>query len=117
MTKIFIAGGAVAVFTAFVWTGTARANDATVREADAPSEVVQYPASQLSTTDGAKVVYDRIHTAAWRVCSDMFEAHTGPGALERLECINTLVDAAVKDVDSPRLAAVHEEESGYSAVG
>jgi UrcA family protein len=73
---------------------------------------VRFQPSELSTADGAHGVYNRINTAAWHVCSDMFEANTTPDALQRLQCIDTLVDAAVKDVNSPRLTAVHEEKAG-----
>ena len=111
MTRFFIASAA-AVLAVFASSGTARATDATVRKADAPREVVRFQPAELSTTDGANGVYDRINTAAWHVCSDMLQANTTPGALQRLQCIDTLVDAAVKDVNNPKLTAVHEEKAG-----
>jgi UrcA family protein len=114
VTKLFTASAAAAVFAAFAWTGTAHASSATVSKADAPSEVVQVHASDLSTASGADALYDRIQTAAWRVCADMFEAHNGPGAIRRLQCINTLVDGAVNDVNSARLTAIHQEKTGES---
>jgi UrcA family protein len=112
VTRLFTASAAAALFAAIAWTGTAHANSATVSEADAPSETVQVHASDLSTASGADALYDRIRTAAWRVCSDMFEAHNGPGAIRRLQCINTLVDGAVNDVHSARLTAIHEQKTG-----
>jgi UrcA family protein len=118
--KLLAASAAAALFAAFASTTPARAsenranlaNENEVRLVDAPSEVVRYPASQLATIDGAKTLYDRIHSAAWRVCSDMFEANNGPGAIKRVTCVDTLVDAAVKDVNSPRLTSVYEQKTG-----
>jgi UrcA family protein len=112
VTKFFTMNAAVAAFAAFASTGIAHATDTIARGEDAPSEVVKFSRADLSTTDGANAVYDRIHTAAWHVCRDMYEANTTPEALYRLQCIDELVDEAVKDVNSPQLTALHEEKTG-----
>jgi UrcA family protein len=112
MTRLFTVSATAAVFAAFAWTGAAYASSATGSQADTPSEVVQIHTSDLSTASGADALYDRIQTAAWHVCADMIEANSGPGAIQRLQCINTLVDAAVNDVHNARLTAIHQEKTG-----
>jgi UrcA family protein len=109
---------ATAIFAALAGAAfaDAPADESTMR-VDAPSEVVKFHRSETTTTGGAERLYDRIHAAAWRVCSDMFPANNGPGALEGLRCIRTLTDDAVKQVNSPRLTAVHEERDGYAPPG
>ena len=108
---------ATAVFAALTWTGPARADDGAAESADAPSKVVKYHASETTTASGAEALYERIHNAAWHVCSDMFPANNGPSALQGLECIRTLTNDAVKQVNSPRLTEVFEQRQGYAPPG
>jgi UrcA family protein len=114
VTKLFITSAAAGCFAAFAWTASAHATETASRVSDAPSETVKFDRAEFTTTSGANAVYDRINTAAWHVCRDMFEANTTPEALQRLHCIDELVDAAVKDVDNPKLTAVYREKGGGS---
>lgn len=112
--QIFPAGAAVtAIFAALAWVGPVQADD-NANEADAPSKTVKYHASDVTTASGAEALYERIHNAAWHVCSDMYPANNGPDALAGLRCIRTLTDEAVKEVNSPRLTEVRQEREGYA---
>jgi UrcA family protein len=108
VTKLLAMSAAVAAVAALASADTARSTEAITRN-DAPSEVVKFDRAQLSTQSGADALYERIRTAAWRVCSAMY---SGPEALERLKCIKTLTADAVKDVNSPMLSALYEEKTG-----
>jgi UrcA family protein len=114
VTKLFTTSAAAAAFAAFAWTATAYATESAARASDAPSEVVKFDRAEFSTASGADAVYDRINTAAWHVCRDMYEANTMPESLQRLQCIDELVDTAVKDVNNPKLTAVYREKAGGS---
>jgi UrcA family protein len=116
VNRAFNTSATAAIFAAFVWTGAAHASSTRVGEANAPSEVVQFRAADLSTMGGANALYDRIDTAAWHVCRDMFEANTTPEALQRLQCTDTLIDAAVEDVHSTQLTAVRDQKKGGAYV-
>lgn len=115
--KTFVTTAAVtAILAALASAGPARADESTT-DAQAPSKVVKYQSSDTTTTSGAEALYERIHRAAWHVCSDMFPANNGPDALEGLHCIRTLTDDAVKQVNSPRLTEVYEQREGYARAG
>lgn len=116
MNKLFPATAA-AIFAALTWVGPARADDSATQTADAPSEIVKYHASEATTASGAEALYERIHSAAWHVCSDMYPANNGPSAIDGLRCMHTLTDDAVKDVNSPRLTQVQQQREGYAPPG
>ena len=109
MNKLFTTAAATAIFAAFAAPALAYS--------DVPSAVVKYDQSEAATAGGAERLYDRIHSAAWRVCSDMYPANNGPSAIEGLRCIRTLTDDAVKQVNSPQLTEVYEQREGYAPPG
>jgi UrcA family protein len=113
-------GASTLVLAALAFSGPARAEvSALSSDSDAPTKVVKLHDVDLRTTDGAQTAYDRIETAAWHVCGDMFPANNGPDALRGLECERTLVEDAVKQVDSPKLTVVYEQRTGerYTPAG
>ena len=70
-----------------------------------PSQRVSYADLDISKPAGAKVLYNRITSAARRVCgSSGFESLTVKHLLDR--CIDRAIDNAVKDVGSPALSAL-----------
>jgi UrcA family protein len=75
---------------------------------DTPSQVVSYSDLNITTQDGAKVLYGRIRTAATKVCRNMFPPYNAADAIRSYKCTRELVDTAVKDVHSPVLSALHE---------
>ena len=105
MNKLVTTAAATTIFAAFAGNAFAYS--------DTPSAVVKFDRTEVATAGGAEHLYDRIHSAAWRVCSDMFPGNNGPSALDGLRCIRTLTDDAVKQVDNPRLTEVYEQREGY----
>ena len=97
-----------AAMAVLAWSASAQATDLNQRS-DAPSQVVKYDPSLLTTYSGAQQVYEKIQSAAWRVCLDMFD-ESGPDALSRQNCIDTLVNDTVQKVNSPNLTAVYDLE-------
>jgi UrcA family protein len=53
-----------------------------------------------------RVLYRRIDTAAWRVCGQLF-AVTASSGIDNVECRQTLINAAVQEVDRPMLTTLH----------
>ena len=72
------------------------------------TEVVKYGDLNVATTAGAAMLYDRIRTAASRVCRDVIPSVSARNRFERMTCVRELMDTAVKDVNRPALTALHE---------
>jgi UrcA family protein len=69
---------------------------------DAPSKTVRFNDLDITTSDGAKVLYSRIRDAARDVCG----LSTGADPILKMAikgCIEKAVDKAVKDVNAPML--------------
>ena len=105
-------GVSALVLAALACSGPARAEDGAMPSESAPTKVVRFHDADLTTTDGAEAVYDRIQSAARHVCSDMFPLNNGPSALRGLECERTLLEDAVQQVDNPKLTVVYEQRTG-----
>ena len=74
----------------------------TAEAEDVPSKVVKFNDLDITTPDGAQVLYKRIRAAARDVC----ELSTGTDPILRIAikgCIDKAVDKAVKDVNAPML--------------
>jgi UrcA family protein len=77
----------------------------TAEAQDVPSKVVKFNDLDITTPDGAKVLYRRIRAAARDVC----DASTGSDPVLRgavKVCIDKAVDKAVKDVNAPMLSSL-----------
>jgi UrcA family protein len=75
-----------------------------------PSRVVHYADLDLSTDEGARVLYRRIKDAAWQVCRD---AQDVPASVPSTKCWRAAVQAAVEHVNRPTLTALHSgDKSG-----
>ena len=72
------------------------------------TEVVKFYDLNVATTAGASMLYDRIRTAASRVCRDVVSTMSARNRFERMTCVRELMDTAVKDVNRPALTALHE---------
>ena len=105
-------GVSTLVLVALACSGPARADDDAMPGESAPTKVVTFHDADLTTTDGAEVVYGRIQSAAQHVCSDMFPLNNGPSALRGLECERSLIEDAVKQADNPKLTVVYEQRTG-----
>ena len=77
--------------------------------ADAPTLKVRYADLNLSTEQGSRVLYGRIVAAAHQVCAvdDIRDLRAFNAAKS---CRDQAIAQAVRDVNSPMLAAVHAEQ-------
>src|SRR5215472_16813619 len=78
---------------------------------DAPASTVRYSDLNLSTEQGALVLYGRIVAAASRVCGAGNMLDLDSMASARV-CREHAIARAVRDVNTPTLAAVHAERRG-----
>ncbi len=107
-TKLSSALLAAALATAFALSGTAYAQTASDAASASPSKVVSYSDLDLSSPAGIRTLYGRIQNAAWRVCLQIIPVHSG---IETTKCRDTLVQAAVEQVNTPALTAMHTGKS------
>jgi UrcA family protein len=84
--------------------GSSMAHAATAAD-NVPSVAVQYSAIDLSSDEGARNLYRRIATAAQAVCPNANPRDLDAFALSK-SCQSEAIARAVRDVRSPRLAAV-----------
>ncbi len=67
------------------------------------TETVKYSAEKAGTTEGATALYERLHSAAVRVCLD---AELAP-ADSFESCVTDALDKAVLQVGIPTVSALH----------
>ncbi|HYL00892.1 MAG TPA: UrcA family protein [Steroidobacteraceae bacterium] len=79
--------------------------------ADAAALTVRYSDLNLSTQQGARVLYGRIVAAAHRVCAGGNMLDLDAMATARV-CREEAIAKAVRDVNSPMLASVHAKHRG-----
>lgn len=77
-----------------------------------PSIAVKYSDLDLATDAGAHALYSRIATAARAVCPDANIRDLSAFANNR-ECQSEAIARAVRDVRSPRLAAVYNARTNH----
>ena len=103
-----------------IWVGCLLVGSVAVAQADTshnvtlsdqvPSVVVSYSDLNLATTTGARALYKRISTAAHEVCP--FEDSRMPSQMAyNHECRAAAVARAVRDINSPQLAALQAERA------
>ena len=101
---------AVAAFGVLT-SGSFGVNAQTVeRAAETPSVTVRYADLNLNTPAGVEALYARLRAAARQVCN----VRDGRGLFEVMEsktCYRQVLVAAVADVKSPTLGALHRAES------
>jgi UrcA family protein len=76
----------------------------------APSQIVHFADLDLATATGVRTLYGRTWSAAWRVCL-IVEPASASSDIENMKCRQTLVDAAVEQVNWPALTALHTGKS------
>jgi|SRR5450759_1002793 UrcA family protein len=91
--------------------GANLANAAPV-SADVPSMKVSYSALDLATDEGARNLYGRIVKAARAVCPDADVRDLSAFAFART-CQAEAIARAVRDVPSPRLAALYSARTNH----
>ena len=73
---------------------------------DVPSVVVKYDDLNLATKEGSRVLYNRLESAAERVCPRVGVVTELRRNQEVRQCVTASVERAVKEVRSPQLAEV-----------
>jgi UrcA family protein len=79
--------------------------------ADAPTRTVRYSDLNLSTEQGAIVLYQRIVAAATRVCAADNMIDLDAMATARV-CREEVIAKAVRDVNSPMLVSLYARRQG-----
>jgi len=79
---------------------------------DIPTVVVHYGDLNLATPGGAQMLYHRIVKAAAKVCPTASTRDLDAFARAR-NCQANAVSRAVRQVNSPQLASLHEQRSGH----
>jgi UrcA family protein len=100
--------GRIAVLVGCLLAGTVGAAQAATSEDAVPRIVVRYGDLDLSTTDGARVLYQRISVAAHQVCP--FEHSRAVSQIgKNRACREAAIERAVNAVNSPQLVAMRSE--------
>jgi UrcA family protein len=73
-----------------------------------PHLAVNYSGADLSTTEGVKALYARLHAAAQRVCGDL----DGANISLRYACVHDAMSNAIQSIDKPLLSAYYRERNG-----
>ncbi len=77
----------------------------------AASQIVHFADLDLTTDTGVHALYGRIRSAAWQVCLKIVEPASASSEIENTKCRQTLIDAAVEQVNRPALTALHTGKS------
>jgi len=80
------------------------------RSAALPTVTVRYADLDLNTSAGAEELYARLRTAARRVCN-VAEARALGDAMRSKACYQQVLGAAVTNVKSPTVDALHRAKS------
>ena len=100
--------GRIAVLVGCLLAGTVGAAQAATSEDAVPTVVVRYGDLDLSTTEGARVLYQRISVAAHQVCS--FENSRAVSQIgKNRACREAAIERAVNAVNNPQLVAMRSE--------
>ena len=87
--------------------------------ADAPTRTVKAWDLDLAKADDVRTLYQRLQEAAYAVCNQETARHyqstrSRPPMGWSKRCVQDAVEAAVRGVDSRRLAAVHSDAAGMT---
>jgi UrcA family protein len=100
--------GRIAVLVGCLLAGSVGAAQAATSEDAVPTVVVRYGDLDLSTTDGARVLYQRISVAARQVCPVQITRVLALVGKNRA-CREAAIERAVNAVNNPQLAALRSE--------
>lgn len=100
--------GRIAVLVGCLLAGTVGAAQAATSDDAVPTIVVRYGDLDLSTTDGARVLYQRISVAAHQVCPFEYSRAVSQIGKNRA-CREAAIERAVNAVNNPHLLAMRSE--------
>jgi UrcA family protein len=106
ITKLTTFGGTLACLVVFAASAVTTTSFAASPSDEAPSVRVRYDDLNLSTAQGTNALYRRIVRAARDVCPDPYSRDLDVRAASD-RCQAAAIAKAVRDVNSPQLAAVH----------
>jgi UrcA family protein len=115
-TLLKLASVTTALITAVALSAPSFAAATVEGEAGAPTQVVHFADLDLSTAMGIHTLYGRIQIAARQVCLKIVEPTSASSHIENLKCRQTLIDAAVEQVNRPALTALHTGKSAPKLV-
>jgi UrcA family protein len=75
---------------------------------DLPSVTVHFAELNLLSPEGVKALYGRIKSAARDVCGTSFSLWDGHRPFTMQACYRETIDHAVRDVNLPKLTALHD---------
>ena len=83
-------------------------NVASMTTPDLPSRTIDVSDLDPNTSAGAEALYERIRTAAMRVCAEEHNKWwVKSRTMHRNRCVDSVVEHAVDTVDSPMLTDLH----------
>ena len=85
--------------------------DAAHADEAVPHKVVRFKDLNLSSTEGAAVLYGRITSAANEVCGTWDRFNLSQSHAIKI-CVNEAVSRAVTQINSPMLTSLHEAKTG-----
>jgi UrcA family protein len=100
--------GRIAMLMGCVLAGSVGAAQAATPDDAVPTVVVRYGDLDISTTDGASVLYQRISAAARQVCQTEFSRSVSQVGKYRA-CREAAIERAVNAVNTPQLVAMRSE--------
>jgi len=105
-----LVAGALLSALAFSFATVSNAADDTVP----PQVIVKFGDLNISSPQGAAVLYARIRAAAHNVCSQ-FDSRGLSNLVQREHCVNEAIEGAVRKVNNPALSAVYSAKTGKEA--
>jgi UrcA family protein len=106
ITKLTTFRGTLAYLAVFAASGATVALAAAPTD-EAPSVRVRYDDLNLSSVAGTNALYQRIVKAARDVCPDAYSSRDMDTRVASERCQAAAIAKAVRDVNSPQLAAIH----------
>jgi UrcA family protein len=77
-----------------------------------PQVIVKFRDLDVSTAQGAAMLYARIRAAAYGVCTEFDSHHNMSALVQRDNCIEDVISSAVTKLNNPTLSAVYGERTG-----
>ena len=77
-----------------------------------PKSTVKFGDLNVSSSEGAEVLYARIRAAAYDVCLEFDNRDNISGLVQREHCVNDVILGAVTKVNNPALTAVYGAKTG-----
>lgn len=80
-----------------------------------PAVIVKFHDLDVSTPQGAEMLYARIRAAAYDVCLEFDSRHNMSALVQRDDCVKDVILTAVTKLNNPALSAVYGAKTGKEA--